>query len=199
VKPITFNKKNTEIRNKMRAKREALSSDQVRNAAASISHNLWQLPEIQRAKKIGCYIDVNGEASSVNFVQTAFTRKKRIFVPVLHKKNMAFFQLFPNSKLKNNEFGIPEPPSIEQNLITPQSLNIILIPLVAFDLSGNRLGMGGGYYDKLLSFTKRRNKYRRPLIIGMAYNFQQVNQITANNWDVPMHIVTTETKIYRFA
>ncbi len=195
---ITSDKKNKQLRNKLNAKRKTLSPTKVANTAISISQNLWQLPELQRAKNIGCYIGVNGEASCVEFMRNAYTRKKRIFVPVLRKNNMEFYRLFPDSELQNNQFNIPEPVPTEQNLMPAQNLNVILVPLLAFDLSGNRLGMGGGYYDKLLSFTKRRDKFRRPLLVGMAYDFQKIDKIVANHWDIPMHIVATETQTYRF-
>jgi 5-formyltetrahydrofolate cyclo-ligase len=190
--------KNKEVRKKLKAKRKTLSPTTIANAAISISQNIWQLPELKRAKNIGCYIGVNGEASCAEFMRNAYTRKKRIFVPVLRKTNMEFYRLFPDSQLQNNQFNIPEPVHIEQNLMPAQNLSVILVPLLAFDLSGNRLGMGGGYYDKLLSFTKRRDKFRRPLLIGMAYDFQQTDKISANHWDIPMHIVATETQCYRF-
>jgi 5-formyltetrahydrofolate cyclo-ligase len=195
---IDSGNKNNKLRKKLKEKRKILSSISVANSSILISQKIWQLPELQRAKNIGCYIGVNGEASCTEFIKNAYTRKKRIFVPVLRKNEMKFYRLFPESELQNNQFGIPEPIPTEKSLIPTQNLSVILVPLLAFDPSGNRLGMGGGYYDKLLSFTKRRDKFRRPLLIGMAYDFQRVDEMIVNDWDIPMHIIITESQSYRF-
>jgi len=195
---ITMSDEAQNTRSLIRKKRAALSDDAVANAAFNLNKNLWKLPELSRAKSIAAYLGVNGEADCGDFIQNAWQRKKRIFVPVLRKNTMLLAPLFSNSELENNRFGIPEPKTNCEKLKPAHKMNVILLPLVAFDNLGNRIGMGGGYYDRFLRFMKYRDSFQRPLLIGMAYDFQRVDGISANDWDIPLHIVVTDSRIYRF-
>lgn len=188
----------SKLRLSIKRQRRLLGDVEITDAALKIKKNLWQLPELCRAKNIGSYISVNGEVDPGLFIQEAWMRKKRIFMPVLRKNGMSFYELNPNDELKRNAFGIPEPVCKHAKSINAKNLNVILVPLVAFDDDGNRLGMGGGYYDRLLAFMKHRHNFRRPLLIGLAYDFQQAPQLPTNHWDIPLHAVVTNTKTYRF-
>jgi 5-formyltetrahydrofolate cyclo-ligase len=187
-----------EIRQSINRQRRLLDATEIASAAINLKKNLCQLAELRRAKDIGCYISVNGEADPGLFVATAWARQKRIFMPVLRKNGMSFYELSPDDELRKNAFGIPEPLCTNAKLLNAKNLHAILVPLVAFDGHGNRLGMGGGYYDRLLAFTKHRLNYRRPLLIGLAYDFQRVEQLTTNSWDIPLHAVVTDKNTYKF-
>lgn len=189
---------NIDLRRRLKIRRRQLSEYQVAEAAVSVNKQLWQLPELSRGYRIGCYLSVNGEVNCDKFIRTAWMRKKRIFVPVLRKNDMGFFQFNPDDSLQNNRFGIPEPSQKTSTYISAKNLDIILVPLLGFDSKGNRLGMGGGYYDRILAFTKDRSTFRRPLLIGLGYDFQQAEALKHNRWDIPMHLVVTQGKTYRF-
>lgn len=189
---------NIDLRSRLKTKRRQLSEYQVAEAAVSVNKKLWQLPELARGYRIGCYLSVNGEVNCDKFIRTAWMRKKRIFVPVLRKNDMGFYQLNPDDSLQNNRFGIPEPSQKTSAYISAKNLDIILVPLLGFDSKGNRLGMGGGYYDRILAFTKYRSTFRRPLLIGLGYDFQHAEALKHNNWDIPMHLVVTQAQTYRF-
>ena len=77
-----------------------------------------------------------------------------------------------------------------------RQLDVVIAPLVAFDESLNRLGMGGGYYDRTFAFRKRARVLRRPVLIGVAYSFQRVDRLQPENWDVPLDVVITEKESY---
>jgi 5-formyltetrahydrofolate cyclo-ligase len=188
----------SDIRLSIKKQRRLLDDCAIAHAAIDIKKNLWQLPELSRAKNIGSYFSVHGEADPGAFVQSAWMRKKRIFMPVLRKNAMRLYELSPTDELETNAFGIPEPISKNAQPINTKNLDVILVPLVAFDMYGNRLGMGGGYYDRLLAFTKHRPNFRRPLLIGLAYDFQHVPPLATNHWDVPLHAVVTNRNTYRF-
>ena len=79
-----------------------------------------------------------------------------------------------------------------------RDLDIVFTPLVAFDTAGNRVGMGAGFYDRSFAFRKHRRNWRRPLLIGVAYDFQRVPHIPARTWDVPVDLVVTDKKTYAF-
>lgn len=75
-------------------------------------------------------------------------------------------------------------------------LDLILMPLVAFDIQGNRLGMGGGYYDRTLEFLKIRRVWNKPFVTGIAYEFQKIDAIAFSSWDIPMNCIITDNNIY---
>ena len=109
---------------------------------------------------------------------------------------MCFAPYQTGDKLIKNEFGIPEPAVSPRALIPARQLDVVFAPLVAFDLSGNRLGMGGGYYDKTFSFLTHRTKWRKPHLVGIAYDFQQVGNLDHFPWDVPLGSIITDHNEY---
>jgi len=189
---------NIDLRHRLKTQRRQLSEQQIGETAASVNRQLWKLPELARGNRIGCYLSVNGEVNCDEFIRSAWMRKKRIFVPILRKSGMGFFQLNDDDSLQNNRFGIPEPLPKTSAYLSAKNLDIILLPLLGFDSKGNRLGMGGGYYDRLLAFTTARSRFRRPLLIGLGYDFQRAEALKKNNWDIPMHLIVTQGKTYRF-
>lgn len=105
------------------------------------------------------------------------------------------FHLYQGQRrLVKNKFDILEPHTSSPSII-PQQLDLILMPLVAFDASGNRLGMGGGYYDRALSF-KRNGIRTAPILIGLAHSQQQSPALTPEVWDVSLDYIATEKKIF---
>jgi 5-formyltetrahydrofolate cyclo-ligase len=71
------------------------------------------------------------------------------------------------------------------------------MPLVAFDEQGNRLGMGGGFYDRTLAYLKYRQHRRKPVLAGLAHEIQKIGQLTTQSWDIPLDCIITENKLYR--
>jgi 5-formyltetrahydrofolate cyclo-ligase len=98
--------------------------------------------------------------------------------------------------MRANRFGIPEPTSKGRHIRPARHLDVLLVPLVGFDSTGNRIGMGGGYYDRTLAFLNRRRQWRRPRLIGIAHECQRVAAIEPRAWDVPLQAVATERRLY---
>ena len=123
-------------------------------------------------------------------------RNCRLYVPVVRgaRATMHFVPL--EGPLRRNRFGIPEPRFDARHVIDPRTLDMVLMPLVAFDFSGERLGSGAGYYDRAFAFARAR---RRPRLIGLAYRWQGVESLERAPWDVPMHAVVTDAGVLRFA
>ena len=111
---------------------------------------------------------------------------------------MQFARYLPGMPMRPNRFAIPEPAIARAQLLPAQSLDLILMPLVGFDRSGNRLGMGGGFYDRTLAFRHHRDGYRGPLLLGLAYQFQCLDGLQARHWDVPLDGILTEKYLRRF-
>lgn len=118
--------------------------------------------------------------------------KKRIFAPILKKnRTLQFCELRRNAELRRNRYGILEP--ISGQFIPAQRFDLVIAPLLAFDNSGNRLGMGGGYYDRTFSFLRHRRHYRKPKLVGVGFDCQRFANIPASPWDIPLFQVHTES------
>ena len=98
--------------------------------------------------------------------------------------------------MKPNRYGIPEPMDTQPR--SARQLDLLLIPLVGFDSAGHRLGMGGGYYDATLAFLRHRRHWRKPRLLGVAYECQKVEALPHDPWDMPLDAVLTERRLYRF-
>ena len=114
------------------------------------------------------------------------------------KKKLLFGQLLPDSKLKKNYFGIPEPCVTRDNQVSVDLLDMVFVPLVAFDLNGFRIGMGSGYYDRTFEKKLAIKDPKCPVLIGLAYEFQKQECLNHQPWDVPLDMVVTELKTYKF-
>jgi 5-formyltetrahydrofolate cyclo-ligase len=98
--------------------------------------------------------------------------------------------------LINNQFSIPEPSIRLRQPTKPWALDLVIMPLVAFDADCNRLGMGGGYYDRTFAYLNKRRFWRKPILIGVAHECQRVANLESEVWDIPLDAVVTEEKIY---
>ncbi len=157
-----------------------------------IASLLWRLPTLARSARIACYVAVGGEVDCAPIMTEALARGRRLYLPVLNGNTLVFAPWDPGQDMVCNRFGIPEPAGDDRRWLRASALDVVLAPLVAFDNSGHRLGMGGGFYDRALRFSAQRGQWRRPHFIGLAYAFQRVDVLPASRWDVPLHGVITE-------
>ncbi|MCP3673561.1 MAG: 5-formyltetrahydrofolate cyclo-ligase, partial [Gammaproteobacteria bacterium] len=128
-------------------------------------------------------------------IEYFFQSSVQVYLPKVYEdgsNQLQFLHYHPKSKMQNNRFGIPEP--VTEDKIDLQNIDLLLMPLTAFDLSGNRIGMGGGYYDRTLS--KLFNK--KPLLVGIAYDFQQVERCPVESFDQPLQMILTPTRTVAF-
>ena len=123
----------------------------------------------------------------------AWSANKRIFLPrVTRIGKLQFRELRPNEPLRRNSIGILEPVNgVASPLV---QLDLVIVPLVAFDAGGNRIGMGGGYYDRTFANYSKRQRYATPRLIGVAFACQELEQIDASPWDIPLFRVFTESR-----
>lgn len=125
--------------------------------------------------------------------------RKTAYLPVLSRlaaDHLWFAQASSGMELKTNHFGIPEPVVKTAELIRAHRLDLVLLPLVAFDAHGNRLGRGGGFYDRSLEFLRHRRYWKKPHLIGLAYEFQRLERVPTDDWDVLLDGVVTERGVY---
>ena len=189
----------SEIRNKIRAQRRSLSIKDRRIAAYKVSRNVSNMRVFRASKRIAFYLPNDGELDLTPLMQRAWAMKKMCYLPVLNTltaDQLRFAPYHQNSPLQMNCFGIPEPHVSEQHLVRAYSLDLILLPLVAFDMHGNRLGMGGGFYDRTLAYLRHRHYWHKPHIYGAAYEFQKIDTLSRQLWDIPLHGIVTEKYSY---
>jgi len=189
-----------QIRQQMREQRRAQSAAQSRDMGWQASRQLQQSRIFRNSQHIALYLANDGEIDPWYIIEAVWRSGKQCYLPVLGLRpgnRLWFIPYKPDTKLINNRFGIPEPAHPrQQRSLKPQSLDLILMPLVAFDRQGNRLGMGGGFYDRSLAFLQHRHSWRKPRLVGLAYEFQQVDQLPYQSWDVPLDAIVTEQQIY---
>ena len=169
-------------------------------AARSVAARVLKLRRFRKARKIGVYIARNGELDPAPLLTSCRRLGKRIYLPVLHPffpGRLKFCPLRDNDRLLPNRYGIPQPRLSGLCLRNNRQLDLVLMPLVAFDQQGNRLGMGGGYYDRSFAY-RRQSKRHHPLLIGLAYEFQHTQVLPHQSWDIPLDAVVTEQRVYRF-
>lgn len=188
----------SQIRREIRQRRNALTKQQQRFAAESLSQQLANLPEFKRAKRVALYLGNDGEIDPLPTLALAEAAGKTCYLPVLHplKHNRIHFVRYrTGERLTTSYFGYPEPLLKHHQITQPWAIDLILMPLVAFDESGNRLGMGGGFYDRTLAFTTRTPS--RPRLIGLAHQCQQIDQIDVEPWDIPLDAIVTDKSVIR--
>jgi 5-formyltetrahydrofolate cyclo-ligase len=188
------------LRTQIRAARRALPPDQQRRAADSLVRHVSRLPCFVNSQRIALYYPDNGEIDPTGLLQLAWSMKKSCYLPVLHHVNgnrLRFALVRPGTRLVKNRYGIPEPEHGPRQWLMARQLDLILLPLVAFDAQANRLGMGGGYYDLTLSFLRHRSLWKRPRLLGAAHELQKVDRLTTEPWDVPLDGVVTDKALYR--
>lgn len=190
-----------QIRQDIRKARNTLSKKQQKIAAESLKMNFIQhLKSKITAKKsrIGLYLSNDGELDTSLLINELWNNNQAVYLPVIHPFNGAtlLFQRYEkNSPMRANRYGILEPKLNCSELCPLPSLDYLLMPLVAFDKYGNRLGMGGGFYDRTLARLHEEN-WQQPQLIGLAHACQQVDELPVESWDVPLKTIITPDKTY---
>lgn len=153
----------------------------------------------KRSRRVGCYLAHDGEMDLTPLIKRLWKMNKTVYLPVLRRQRLWFLPFAAHTPLANNRFGIPEPVAPPEARCTPQVLDLVLMPLVAFDNEGHRLGMGGGFYDRTFAYRLHRRHWIRPHLIGVAYDLQRVPVLPTRPWDVPMDGVATESGVRVFS
>ena len=188
------------IRQHIRKRRASLSTQQQLEAARKVTQHIQQLGLFYKHQHAACYLANQGEVRTELLIEKLWQHQNNCYLPALHwsKKNTLHFLPFnEETALIHNHYGILEPAFQPKHIRHPYALDIIFMPLVAFDTNGHRIGMGGGYYDRTLNFLRYRHIWRAPKLVGLAYEFQKVDSISQQSWDIPLDLIITEQNIYK--
>lgn len=183
------------LRARMRAARTRLGAGERIAAAEGLAASLEQLPEFLVDDGVAGYWAVGGELPLHAAVARLRSRGQRYYLPVLDGRLLHFAPLLPKSELRPNRHAIPEPVCAEHEFVAPDRLDVVLVPLTAFDRSGGRLGMGGGYYDRSFAFLREGARPARPLLVGIGYSFQEVAALSPQAHDLAMDFIATEKEL----
>ncbi len=172
-----------------------MSTAQRRRQSQAVIANLKRTSLFRCARRIACYLPNDGEVDLTTLIAQLGAWRKQCFLPVLdplRPRRLWFAPYAIGDRLTANRYGIPEPAVAPRYYVPAWHLDLILTPLVAFDAAANRLGMGGGYYDRTLAFRRHRHHWQRPRLLGIAYACQQVATLPQRPWDIPLNGVVTD-------
>jgi len=195
-----FHEKKT-TREKFKSLRMRLSKEEVLTKSAHIKKLLFGLPEFARAKTIAFYVakQASGEVETEDMIKESLAADKRVLVPVVEKaaRKILFSELRDyDSELAHGAFNILEPKPSCRRPVPIRESDLVIVPALAFDLKGHRLGHGGGYYDRLL--RELASTKPSPPFVGLAYEVQVVDKLPKTLWDVPVNILVTEKRVLHF-
>lgn len=178
----------------MREQRQALSEAKQTHTALAVAQQFIQAFEVDELTKVALYLSYDGEVSSYFIMDYLWQVGAQVYLPKIdtEQKTMAFYGHQQSSPLLANQYGILEPIVNEQQPVDPATLDIIVMPLTAFDAKGNRIGLGGGYYDRLLPLAPQAKT------VGLAHDFQQIDDCPNESFDQKVDHVITASKIINF-
>ena len=180
-----------DLREQFRSKRRALSGE-VQAAHGKALLELFKAnPLAHSSKPVGLFVSQDGEPHTDSLIRHCHALQQPVALPCIgENRNLYFRRYAQGSELVTGRLGLQEP-SPNSDPIAVDELAVLLMPLVAFDDHGNRLGMGGGYYDRLLGSVANES---RPLLVGVAHAVQRsATPLPSADWDVPLDAAMTET------
>lgn len=180
------------LRQQIRQQRRTLSAEQQTQAAHNLLARFQQSPTFSQAQHVALYLAYDGEIDTQPLIHWLWQQGKHVYLPVLHPfspGHLLFLHYTATTPMHTNRYGIAEP-KLDVRAVKPvMELDLIGTPLVAFDDTGQRLGMGGGYYDRTLNPWHQRRYGPQP--VGLAHDCQQVNVLPTEAWDVPLPDILT--------
>ncbi|WP_159738007.1 5-formyltetrahydrofolate cyclo-ligase [Vibrio atypicus] len=186
-----------EFRKQIRFKRNQLHSDVQHLAGLDLIRQFSSLPEVKQAQHIALYLSADGEIETHPLIEWLWQQGKQTYLPVIHpfsKGHLLFLHYDKETPMVMNRYSIAEPKLNQTQIIPISKLDLICTPLVAFDTTGHRLGMGGGYYDRTLEPWFQTKQGPKP--IGLAHDCQQVDRLPIASWDVPLPKIVTPSQIW---
>ncbi|WP_156181447.1 5-formyltetrahydrofolate cyclo-ligase [Halomonas sp. PR-M31] len=190
------------LRRELRHRRRSLSKREQRLASLALCNQLRRLPEVQRARRIALYLPNDAEIDATPLLDWFQHRGAKTYLPVLRPlsdNRLWFVHYHSNTPMVSNRFGIREPDTRHgahhARRLPAWALDLVLLPLVGFDEDGNRMGMGGGFYDRTFAFV--RHRYPRPRLIGVSHDCQRVDSLPLAPWDVPLDAIVSDRRVIR--
>lgn len=179
----------TEIRKEIEDERRDLSPEWIVDASCEIQQRIVSMSAYEKADVVGCYLPIHGEVRTSDVIADSWERGKVVCVPVYDKEHdrYLFSRLTSSMKVISGRFKVPEPET--RDCVEVQEINVMIVPGLAFDLRGGRVGHGGGYYDRILE------KGIGGVTVAAAFEFQIRDEVPTTSKDVRMDFLVTEKRI----
>ncbi len=188
IEVAIYMKTQKQWREEKRQSRRNLSVTEKHHKSQQIIKKIIQSDYYKNSQNIGVYFATPEEVNLQTLIETAWQDGKMIYLPVINQEKLLFSQYAASTTLIKDTFNISVPKC--DNYVLAKELDLVITPLVAFDDNNNRIGMGGGFYDRAFSFKKIQQK---PILVGVAFALQKTNTlITTNRWDICLDKVITE-------
>lgn len=181
-----------ELRQTLRQARRELHCLARIEREAAILRAIRQHPRLKRLRHLALYWPSDGEVDLRPLLNRQSAAQQRYLPILVRGSRLCFAPWSSKHSMRPNRFGIPEPRSHRREQLRPSQLDAVLMPLVGFDAQGDRLGMGGGFYDRSFAFRHARRRWRKPLLIGVAFELQRCPPLPSAAWDVPLDGIVTE-------
>ena len=185
------------LRRDMRRRRRAVTRADSSQAGRRLLHRFRHAPGFLSARRVAVYLPNDGEIPTQWLIRDLQSRGREVYLPVLHPLRrgcLSFIRYTDTTPMTRNRFGISEPDFRYGQRVSARFLSLICLPLVAFDGEGNRLGMGGGFYDRTLAFMQGAG-LSTPRLTGVAYAFQRVGSLPVESWDIPLQMIVTDSEV----
>ncbi|MCU7966209.1 MAG: 5-formyltetrahydrofolate cyclo-ligase, partial [gamma proteobacterium symbiont of Bathyaustriella thionipta] len=199
-KSVIYNQQSYALRQSLRIKRRHLPKMKQHQHAKRISQRIIHSKFYKHSRHIALYLSADGEVDLSFLINKLHGHSKKCYLPVILSRRHAIMYFAPydaQTQLKKNCFGILEPIYQKKQLKTAQQMDLVLAPLVGFDEQGNRMGMGGGYYDRALQHLKSgdiKSRALKPKFVGIAHEIQRVKKLESHTWDIALNAIVTERR-----
>lgn len=182
------------IREKTRKTRKSLDEAEIISKSREVEKNYFKLKEPEKIENLLIYMAGSKEVQTENIINTCIKKNIAVYLPAVDalKDRISFYSVYDiNNELEKGPFGIYQPKVNERNLLKDENaIDLIIVPGLAFDKRGGRVGSGNGFYDKFLASVPSCKS-----IIALAFEYQVIDEITLSSHDIPMHKIITENRI----
>ena len=198
------NQQSYALRQSLRIERRHLSKMKQHQHAQRITQRIVHSRLYKHSRHIALYLSADGEVDLSFLINKLHGHCKKCYLPVIISRQHAIMYFAPyekHTRLKKNCFGILEPVFQKKQLKTALQMDLVMAPLVGFDEQGNRMGMGGGYYDRALQHLKSsaaKSSFLKPKFVGIAHELQGVKKLEAHSWDIALNAIVTERRLNYF-
>ena len=179
----------SQLRQKFLAQRQALSCKEWQAKNQQICRNIANFPLFQEAKTVLCYFSVRQEPD----ISYLFSKDKKWGFPVCGANSLSWYLWQPGEPLQRGKYGIKQP-FLSSATVEPETVDLIILPTVACDALGYRLGYGGGYYDRLLGSAKWQNIPT----LGIVFDFAYLDQLPTEPWDIRLNYTCSESSFNQY-
>ena len=181
-------------RKTLRSQRRGLTQAAQQRAAEAVAQSAGLLIASRNLRTLGAYWPNDGELSGLPILREALVLGLICTLPIVSNQSLTFSRIGPTTRFHPNRYKILEPIQDAQSEVPLLQHDALFMPLVGFNQNGARLGMGGGYYDRTLAFMAEGNRLK-PKLIGLAHGCQEVDNISQQSWDIPLHLIATDREI----